>query len=167
MLTEKRAWYRRCPALGSNLSQAKRKATRLGCFLFGGEGEMSCRKAATHCWCYCIILRKRNFARILRRLPLVRLPSSSAGGGRLTPSRASVARVQIFPAKAKSTPFGVLCFGGEGEIRTLEPLLTVTRFPVVRPRPTRRHLQSCSINLSFITTLDYYTKSKQKNQYLF
>ena len=30
--------------------------------------------------------------------------------------------------------------GGEGEIRTLEPLLTVTRFPVVRPRPTRRLL---------------------------
>ena len=25
--------------------------------------------------------------------------------------------------------------GGEEEIRTLEPLLTVTRFPVARPRP--------------------------------
>ena len=31
--------------------------------------------------------------------------------------------------------------GGEGEIRTLEPFLAVTRFPVVRPRPTRRLLQ--------------------------
>ncbi len=31
--------------------------------------------------------------------------------------------------------------GGEGEIRTLEPLLAVTRFPVVRARPTTRLLQ--------------------------
>lgn len=31
--------------------------------------------------------------------------------------------------------------GGEGEIRTLEPFMAVTRFPVVRPRPTRRLLQ--------------------------
>ena len=36
-------------------------------------------------------------------------------------------------------------FGGDGEIRTLEPLLTVTRFPVARPRPTRRHLQNYSV----------------------
>ena len=32
-------------------------------------------------------------------------------------------------------------FGGEGGIRTLEPLLTVTRFPIVRARPTTRLLQ--------------------------
>ena len=32
--------------------------------------------------------------------------------------------------------------GGDGGIRTLEPFLAVTRFPVVRPRPTRRHLQT-------------------------
>ena len=32
--------------------------------------------------------------------------------------------------------------GGDGEIRTLETLLTPTRFPVVRPRPARRHLQN-------------------------
>ena len=31
--------------------------------------------------------------------------------------------------------FDLSCFGGEGEIRTLETLLGVTRFPVVRPRP--------------------------------
>jgi len=29
----------------------------------------------------------------------------------------------------------MLFCGGEEEIRTLEPLLTVTRFPVARPRP--------------------------------
>ena len=33
-------------------------------------------------------------------------------------------------------------FGGDGEIRTLEPLLTVTRFPIVRARPTTRHLHA-------------------------
>ena len=33
------------------------------------------------------------------------------------------------------------CFyGGDGEIRTLEELLTPTRFPIVRARPTTRHL---------------------------
>lgn len=42
-----------------------------------------------------------------------------------------------FGAKALK-PF---CFGGGGEIRTLETLLTPTRFPVVRPRPARRLLQ--------------------------
>ena len=40
----------------------------------------------------------------------------------------------------KSKSCDLLFSGGEGEIRTLEPLLTVTRFPVVRPRPTRRLL---------------------------
>ena len=31
--------------------------------------------------------------------------------------------------------------GGDGEIRTLEELLTPTRFPIVRARPTTRHLR--------------------------
>ena len=39
-------------------------------------------------------------------------------------------------AIAKKTGFTrPFCDGGGGGIRTLEPLLTVTRFPVVRPRP--------------------------------
>ena len=33
-------------------------------------------------------------------------------------------------------------FGGEGGIRTLELLLTVTRFPIVRARPATRLLQA-------------------------
>ena len=50
--------------------------------------------------------------------------------------------------KKKNTIFsdGVFC-GGEGGIRTLERLLTVTRFPIVRARPnyaTSPH--SCSTN---------------------
>ncbi len=35
----------------------------------------------------------------------------------------------------KRSPSMMNFFGGGKEIRTLEPLLTVTRFPVVRPRP--------------------------------
>ena len=46
-----------------------------------------------------------------------------------------------FPPVKKDTRWVSFFTGGEGEIRTLEPLLTVTRFPVVRPRPTRRLLQ--------------------------
>ncbi len=34
-----------------------------------------------------------------------------------------------------------LYYGGEGGIRTLEPLLTVTRFPIVRARPATRLLR--------------------------
>ena len=42
----------------------------------------------------------------------------------------------------KTPPFGVVfLFGGEGGIRTLEPLLMVTRFPIVRARPTTRLLR--------------------------
>ena len=44
------------------------------------------------------------------------------------------------PGFAPDASIPVTLYGGDGEIRTLEPLLTVTRFPVVRPRPTRRHL---------------------------
>ena len=40
--------------------------------------------------------------------------------------------------------FVLFPFGGEGEIRTLEPLLTVTRFPIVRARPATRLLRNCS-----------------------
>ena len=56
-------------------------------------------------------------------------------------------------------------FGGEGEIRTLEPLLTVTRFPVVRPRPTRRLLQI--FDWSVFRRLAYYITSLALCQYLF
>ena len=40
-------------------------------------------------------------------------------------------------------------FGGEGGIRTLEELLTLTRFPIVRARPTTRLLRNCSENTVF------------------
>ena len=34
-------------------------------------------------------------------------------------------------------------YGAEGGIRTLEELLTLTRFPIVRARPTTRLLRTC------------------------
>ncbi len=49
-------------------------------------------------------------------------------------------------------PIGVVyLFGGEGGIRTLEPLLMVTRFPIVRARPTTRLLR-ISQRLLYITS---------------
>ena len=33
-------------------------------------------------------------------------------------------------------------YGADGEIRTLEELMTLTRFPIVRARPTTRHLHT-------------------------
>ena len=46
-------------------------------------------------------------------------------------------------------------YGADGEIRTLEELMTLTRFPIVRARPTTRHLHSAQeikdlINFSLI-----------------
>ena len=46
----------------------------------------------------------------------------------------------LTPGDRKKHPIKIRCFGGEAEIRTLETLLRPTRFPVVRPRPTRRLL---------------------------
>ena len=46
-----------------------------------------------------------------------------------------------FSAKNKKHPFGCFVSGGEGGIRTLEPLLMVTRFPIVRARPATRLLR--------------------------
>ena len=45
----------------------------------------------------------------------------------------------------------VLFIGAEGGIRTLEQLLTVTRFPIVRARPTTRLLHVCSSELCLLT----------------
>ena len=81
--------------------------------------------------------------------PPTRLPA----GSRLVPR---CARRELSPFHCRQTknpvqPDGVL-FGGDGEIRTLEELLTLTRFPIVRARPTTRHLhvfaQEDRINLS-------------------
>ena len=56
---------------------------------------------------------------------------------------ASADMIRISPSgQIEKPPFWVaFLFGGDGEIRTLEELLTLTRFPIVRARPTTRHLR--------------------------
>ena len=51
------------------------------------------------------------------------------------PLRAFGARFESLPPPIKKPPVWAAFFGGEGGIRTLEMLLTPTRFPIVRPRP--------------------------------
>ena len=68
--------------------------------------------------------------------------------------------------KKRANPCGKahFLFGGEGGIRTLEPLLMVTRFPIVRARPTTRLLQT---RASVYKALDYYNSYCHKNQVFF
>ena len=48
--------------------------------------------------------------------------------------------------KQKATAFAVaFCFGGERGIRTLERVLAVTRFPIVRLRPAQPSLQTAAV----------------------
>ena len=74
------------------------------------------------------------------------------------------ARVLTLHENKKPPVWVVFCFGGEGGIRTLEPLLMVTRFPIVRARPTTRLLQTCA---SVFKALDYYNSYCHKNQVFF
>ena len=68
---------------------------------------------------------------------------NEAGSGYLSGKRPG----KTLPARAFKPPWGKrkapafvskagTYYGGEGGIRTLEALLTLTRFPVVRPRPS-------------------------------
>ena len=102
-----------------------------GCFhFFGGEGGILCAVCFFDC---CMRCSKKLHCSRLRR-PL-------AFGLRLL-RRTLFSGSNPFIKRKKSTPYGcALFFGGEGGIRTLEPLLTVTRFPIVRARPATRHLQ--------------------------
>ena len=55
-------------------------------------------------------------------------------------------RVRSPPPKQKATAFAVaFCFGGERGIRTLERVLAVTRFPIVRLRPAQPSLQTAAV----------------------
>ncbi len=69
--------------------------------------------------------------------------TGSEGRGSLSHGEAFLRRISP-SANAKGHPIGCPCVGGEGEIRTLERLLTVTRFPIVRARPATRLLRKCS-----------------------
>ena len=86
--------------------------------LFLAEKERSSsRSAASHCCRYRLVLRL--FARTLRRLPLLTLPFSATGGGRVRPSRGrSISN--LFPNRQqKKHTIGVLFFGGEGALHLM------------------------------------------------
>ena len=73
------------------------------------------------------------------------LPFSATGGGRFfSLSHRTRFSCSNLSRQRKKPPIWVAFVGGEGEIRTLEPLLTVTRFPIVRARPATRLLRNCS-----------------------
>ena len=59
----------------------------------------------------------------------------------MPPACADMIRISPSEPKEKAPRMGCFSFGGDGEIRTLEELLTLTRFPIVRARPTTRHLR--------------------------
>ncbi len=113
-------------------------------------------------------LARRSVA-ITGRLPLERrcnfratVPlcgNSATGSGRffsLSHREVFLACSKLSLRQRKKGAIGTLCVGGEGEIRTLEPLLTVTRFPIVRARPATRLLRICSaFNFQFYQRLKY------------
>ena len=57
------------------------------------------------------------------------------------PAKSRLSNPSISFRTKKHHPMGGVFCGGEGGIRTLETLLTPTRFPIVRARPTTRLLQ--------------------------
>ena len=66
--------------------------------------------------------------------------------------------------KEADTHSGVPAFGAEGGIRTLEELMTLTRFPIVRARPTTRLLHVWSGKGVLNCQLTYYIRWFQKSQ---
>ena len=73
-------------------------------------------------------------------------PPPAAWGYFSLSHRYAVLGSNLSPPTKKATLLGGFR-GGEGEIRTLEPLLTVTRFPIVRARPATRLLRNCSAQI--------------------
>ena len=149
--------------LGSNLAPPTKKATLLGGFV-GGEGEIFARQAvctvATGAFafpCPTELGQQKPSCCHSKNLPF-----SAPGGGRFfsISHRYAVLGSNLAPPTKKATLSGGFV-GGEGEIRTLEPLLTVTRFPIVRARPATRLLRNCSAQfLLFNWRLKYNTTKK-------
>ncbi len=108
--------------------------------------------------CFCVWRRRRDTLRYLLFRPLRAVPEKAA---LLETSQSAKPNAALrllrrtlcsgsnpfpkYPTKQQKHPlmWMLLLFGGEGGIRTLEPLLTVTRFPIVRARPATRLLQKC------------------------
>ena len=70
------------------------------------------------------------------------------------PVRYTFESLQSLMKKIPHRVVGDLFHGGDGEIRTLEELLTPTRFPIVRARPTTRHLRVAQETSYSLDSLD-------------
>ena len=88
-------------------------------FIFGGDGEIRPARAP------------RRHALGHRNMPPACFSRCA---------RALFESLQPFMKYIPHQTVGDMFHGGDGEIRTLEELLTPTRFPIVRARPTTRHL---------------------------
>ena len=88
--------------------------------------------------------------------------------GSCTCQRACADRIRISPSflrqNKKPAEWRAFRFGGDGEIRTLEELLTPTRFPIVRARPTTRHLRVAQETRLFICQPAYYNAAFGQSQ---
>ena len=132
---------------------------------FGGEGEIFARQAA--CTVASNQSRRPCYSRgcalgeAATRIPLLHLPpAAQTNSPSLTATRFSV---PISLRQRKKPPSWVAFVGGEGEIRTLEPLLTVTRFPIVRARPATRLLHFYGV----VVRPNYNTTKQCACQYFF
>ena len=95
--------------------QTKKESRHKVCFLFLAEKERFCLAVlgtALHCWRYRIILRKRGFACILRRLPLLSAPLiAHRARSRTSLSRLRRARqISLRQRKNKTTRLGGFIF---------------------------------------------------------
>ena len=108
----------------SPIRKEKQKPAKRQVFIFGGDGEYPLA-----------FFQRKNRGICQRSHWRMNTPLGCSILIRISPSR----REKRKPAKRQ-----VSVFGGDGEIRTLEELLTLTRFPIVRARPTTRHLRVCS-----------------------
>ena len=75
---------------------------------------------------------------------------------------------KIYMKTKKALAFASAFFGGKGGIRTLERVLAVTRFPVVRLRPAQPPFRSLLLTVNRnLKLLSYYIKQTVVCQYLF
>ena len=80
-------------------------------------------------------------------------------------------RIPFYPFRnKKGHPMDVLFYGGKGGIRTLERVLAVTRFPVVRLRPAQPPFRSLLLTVNRdpqIAQLLYHMKNEKSILFLF
>ena len=115
----------------SNLFKSQTKNHPIGWFLFGGEGEIPSQPYATP-----------SGAPRLFRCGLLR-----CGGQNVSPTRFA-SPFESLPIKTKNHPIGWLSFWRRRRDSNSRTVLSVTRFPVVRPRPAKRLLRIINFALN-------------------